>query len=45
MNLINNVFITITTTIIITITITTAVSAISAAGSRGLLGCCCWQHY
>lgn len=42
MNLINDVFIT---TIIITITITAAVSAISAAGSRGLLGSCCWQCY
>ena len=42
MNLINNVFIT-TTTIIITIT--AVVSAILAAGSRGLLGSCYWRHY
>jgi hypothetical protein len=41
MNLIKVVFIT--TTIIITIT--AAVSAISAAGSRELLGSCCWQRY
>lgn len=41
MNLIKVVFIT---TIII-ITITAAVSAISDAGSRGLLGSCCWQRY
>ena len=41
MNLIKVVFIT--TTIIITIT--AAVSAILAAGSRGLLGSCCWQRY
>ncbi|WP_375604849.1 hypothetical protein [Lactobacillus delbrueckii] len=40
MNLIKVVFIT--TTII---TITAAVSAISATGSRGLLGSCCWQRY
>ena len=37
MNLIKVVF--------IIITITAAVSAILAAGSRELLGSCCWQRY